>query len=504
MNLNDFVVLPNNKAKSVKLNARNLQELQMGTVTLANESKDVEEKLRQLKDSMSKEKEERGQSGRFRWTSGQCGSLSSNSPTNSSMKNKENKLQKLSAGKMKIRVLKDETPTVPHLPPPHLPTSGLQRKIKLNGTICGQCEIKTAGLMCSECAENYCIGCFARFHQKGALKLHRMIPIQTDLQTHVSTRDVVSCFQRQINRSSHPGTFTSPNPSPNAKQNSNHIITSNAITKEGGDENPEKGMEAWDKHMKLHLDGCQVLVVNHGEEKTVVGRTEDGNKGYPSPLLSGEYNEEESARSFQEALRQWRGEKSDGGGGKETMTNAMLIPVQPVSVSAMATQADLPPDREAEGQRRGGRDDRLPVKMEFKENNLIHMDRLRLKKHRRTPTETYHPPVACGTDLKSQPNINTEEETASSLTAEEEDFRRYYATLFTAPVSRGRTEPQITTPESCLVIEVLDETCNDTKGICAAEKRTDDSKEIPSVQPILGKEEHWIPKQPSTIVGPQE
>uniref|UniRef100_A0A3Q1FML4 Uncharacterized LOC110955998 n=1 Tax=Acanthochromis polyacanthus TaxID=80966 RepID=A0A3Q1FML4_9TELE len=341
--------------------------------------------------------------------------------------------------------------------------------------------------MCSECAENYCIGCFARFHQKGALKLHRMIPIQTDLQTHVSTRDVVSCFQRQINRSSHPGTFTSPNPSPNAKQNSNHIITSNAITKEGGDENPEKGMEAWDKHMKLHLDGCQVLVVNHGEEKTVVGRTEDGNKGYPSPLLSGEYNEEESARSFQEALRQWRGEKSDGGGGKETMTNAMLIPVQPVSVSAMATQADLPPDREAEGQRRGGRDDRLPVEMEFKENNLIHMDRLRLKKHRRTPTETYHPPVACGTDLKSQPNINTEEETASSLTAEEEDFRRYYATLFTAPVSRGRTEPQITTPESCLVIEVLDETCNDTKGICAAEKRTDDSKEIPSVQPIFRK-----------------
>ncbi|CAB1440278.1 unnamed protein product, partial [Pleuronectes platessa] len=60
MNLNDFVVLHNSKAKSVKLNARNLQELQMETVTLSLESKDMEEKLQQLKQSMSKEKEERG------------------------------------------------------------------------------------------------------------------------------------------------------------------------------------------------------------------------------------------------------------------------------------------------------------------------------------------------------------------------------------------------------------------------------------------------------------
>ncbi|XP_008283748.1 zinc finger B-box domain-containing protein 1 [Stegastes partitus] len=487
MNLNDFVVLPNNKAKSVKLNARNLQKLQMETVTLSNESKEMEEKLRQLKDSMSKEKEERGQSRRFRWMSGQCGSLSSNSPTNSSMKNMENKLQKLSAGKLKIRVLKDEPPTASPLSPPplQLSTSGLRRKNRLKGTICGQCEVKTAGLMCAECTENYCIGCFAKFHQKGALKLHSMIPIQTDLQTHVNTRDVVNCFQRQINPSSHPGTFTSPNPSPSATLNSNHIITSNAITRGGRDESPEKGTEVGDKHMKLHRDCSQVLVVNHGEEKTMVGRFEDDNKGFPSPLLIGEYNEEESASSFQEALRQWRGEKSDGG-EEEPRTNVLWIPVRPVSVSAMATQADLPPDREAEGQRKEGREERLPVKVEFKENSLTHLDRLRLKKHRRTPTETY-PLVTFGTDLKSQPTTNTEEETANNLTAEEEDFRRYYATLFTAPVSRGRTEPQITTPESCLVIQVLDETCRDMKEICAAEQKTDNNRGVPSVRQISGK-----------------
>uniref|UniRef100_A0A3B4ZN67 B box-type domain-containing protein n=1 Tax=Stegastes partitus TaxID=144197 RepID=A0A3B4ZN67_9TELE len=167
-------------------------------------------------------------------------------------------------------------------PPLQLSTSGLRRKNRLKGTICGQCEVKTAGLMCAECTENYCIGCFAKFHQKGALKLHSMIPIQVS---------IVACASSLS-----------------------------------------------------HL--CVCLSVYD-------------NKGFPSPLLIGEYNEEESASSFQEALRQWRGEKT------------------------MATQADLPPDREAEGQRKEGREERLPVKVEFKENSLTHLDRLRLKKHRR-------------------------------------------------------------------------------------------------------------------------
>lgn len=41
--------------------------------------------------------------------------------------------------------------------------------------------------------------------------------------------------------------------------------------------------------------------------------------------------------------------------------------------------------------------------------------------------------------------------------AEEEDFRHYCASLFAVPVSMGGPEPQVTTPESCLHIEVLDE-----------------------------------------------
>uniref|UniRef100_A0A3P8TRW3 B box-type domain-containing protein n=1 Tax=Amphiprion percula TaxID=161767 RepID=A0A3P8TRW3_AMPPE len=188
-----------------------------------------------------------------------------------------------------------------------LPTSGLQRKIRLKGTICGQCEIKTAGLMCAECTENYCIGCFARFHQKGALKLHRMIPIQVSIVTWASSLSYL-CVCRSVCLS------------PILSIISFWIPFSFCFT---------------------HSFFC----ISYD------------NKGFPSPLLSGEYNEEESARSFQEALRQWRGEKSDGsGGGEGTMTNAMCIPVKLGKL--------------------------LPVKVEFKENNLIHMDRLRLKKHR--------------------------------------------------------------------------------------------------------------------------
>ncbi|XP_032365349.1 mucin-12 isoform X2 [Etheostoma spectabile] len=472
MNLNDFVVLPNNKAKSIKLNARNLQELHLETVTLAQESKEMEDKLQQLKESMSKEKEERGHCGGFRWKSGQCGSLNSIALTNGAKKNKENRFQKLSAGKVKIRVLKDEPLSAPPQPPPPPPPDSslwTTRKNRLRGTYCGQCEVKTAGLMCAECTEDYCVGCFTKFHQKGALKLHRMIPIQKDLQTHVSTRDVVSCFQKQINPSSYPRTFINPNPSPN----------SYAIARRG-DQSPEKGTEAVAKPMQLHPNLSQVLAVNHRDEENVemIEESQD-ERGFPTSLFRGEYNEEESARSFQEAVKQWRGEKCD----EPTSEDAMWTPIRPVSV--MATQADLAPDRGDEGRGRAGGEGRVPVRVEFTENSLTYMDRLLLKKHRRTPIETSRPSLSFSTDLKSLPSTNTGENTASSLTAQEEDFRRYCASLFAVPVSRGRTEPQITSPEPCLVIEVLDDT--DTDGFFVAEQRTDNNRKVPSVQQVLSK-----------------
>ncbi|XP_062241274.1 mucin-2 [Platichthys flesus] len=471
MNLNDFVVLHNSKAKSVKLNARNLQELQMETVTLSLESKDMEEKLQQLKQSMSKEKEERGHSGGFRWSSGQCGS------SNSAKKFKENRLQKLSAGKMRIRMLKNEPLTVQPQPPP-LPRT--IRKNRLTGTICGQCEVKTAGLSCVECTEHYCIGCFARFHQKGALKLHRMIPIQAELQTRVSTRDVVDYY---------PSTFTSPDPC--SKPGTSHTPTSNASTRQ---DEQSPGREAVTIPMQAHHETSQVLVVNYTEEKQFEsGMKRDDERGFPSSLLRGEYNEVESARSFQEAVRQWRGQTSDGA-GEPIRKEAMWIPDRPVSVSATATQADLSPDREAEGQGRGGGPGRVLLRVEFSDNSLTYMDRLLLKKQRRTPVEMYDPLPAL--DLK--PRANTEEE--SSLTAQEEDFRCYCASLFAVPVSRGETRAQITAPEPCLVIEVLDE----TEGIMnevSAEQRTSNKSKDYLFEQVSNKGSTLVPQTAVTGAG---
>ncbi|KAM6987462.1 uncharacterized protein LKV04_010306 [Tautogolabrus adspersus] len=496
MNLNDFVVLPNKNAKSVKLNARNLQDLQMETETLTQESKEMEEKLQQLKERMSKEKEERGNSGGFRWKSGKCGPLMNNAQTDRATKNKANKLQKLSEGKLKIRVLKDEPLTVHPKPPPHppAPTTGLQTKTKsrLRGKRCGQCEVKTAGLMCAECTEDYCIGCFTKFHQKGALKLHRIIPIQTDLQTHVSTRDVVSCFQKQLNPNSCPDTSTSPKPSPKSKPSPDHTSMSKALTIQE-DQRPGKETEAEAKPMRLHHDNSQVLHVSHEEKKEEMMEERpksDHERGFTTSLLRGEYNEEESARSFQDALRQWRGEKIDVAG--ETMSEeAMWTPVRPVSVSAMATQTDLASDKGTKGR---GKEDRVPFRVEFTENSLTYMDRLLLKKHRRTPTEARSPSLAFETDLKSQPNPDTEEETASSLTAEEEDFRHYFASLFAVPHSRGRTDPQTTTPESCLIIEVLDERDRDMDGVFIPEQRRDNKRKFPPGQQVFSNGRATVPQ----------
>ncbi|XP_025754293.1 uncharacterized protein zbbx isoform X1 [Oreochromis niloticus] len=122
------------------------------------------------------------------------------------------------------------------------------------------------------------------------------------------------------------------------------------------------------------------------------------------------------------------------------------------------------------------------------------MDRLLLKKHRRTPVEIYPSSQAVSTDQKFLPATTAEEETPSNISAEEEDFRHYCASLFAVPVSMGGPEPQVTTPESCLRIEVLDETSRDRRGISAAEKKADNRTEVPTFQWISQKGNSVVPK----------
>ncbi|MED6270051.1 hypothetical protein CHARACLAT_005931 [Characodon lateralis] len=285
---------------------------------------------------------------------------------------------------------------------------------------------------------------------------------KTDTQAHVISQNI-SCFQRQINPGSFPGTY---NPDSSTSPDPNHTITSYTITRRV-DESLENGTKVKEKQMKIPHNCSQVLVVKHGEEKTV-GAIE----GDKSELanFTGLYSEEESARSFQEALIQWRQERIDG--KRKLVTTD--VPWRPALVSATSTQTDLPPDRESEGQNREGAEQKLTVKLEFTENSLTYMDRLLLKKHRRTPVES-PPSLAFGMDIKSLPTTDTEEDMVSSLTAEEEDFQQYWSSLFNVPVSKDRNEPQVSTSGLCLNIEVLDEICRDIKKVSFSEQELDNN-----------------------------
>ncbi|XP_015233752.1 PREDICTED: zinc finger B-box domain-containing protein 1 [Cyprinodon variegatus] len=168
-----------------------------------------------------------------------------------------------------------------------------------------------------------------------------------------------------------------------------------------------------EKQMKNSHEYSQVLVVTHGKEKAA-GLIKDDNSELANSSFTGQYNEEESARSFQAAVMQWRKERRDGT-RKLVTTDVLWTPFKPALVSATSTQTDLPSDKEAEGQKREGAEGKLIVKLEFSENSLTHMERLLLKKHRRTPFESPRS-QDFGMDLKPLPSIDTEEEMASNLT----------------------------------------------------------------------------------------
>ncbi|KAI2653351.1 Zinc finger B-box domain-containing protein 1 [Labeo rohita] len=310
--------------------------------------------------------------------------------------NKENSPHRLSPGKMKIRVLKDEpVPAVQKqvIAEPAAKVYGTNRKLNLRGKVCGQCEVQLAGLMCAECGEDYCVGCFVRFHQKGALKRHHMVPVQVrrcsdnlhpshtnthtptrahssarrkppdsvfllrkrrtlvtisgqsahsnptlithtcsqaELQTPVSTRDVLGRLQQQV----------SCEESQHAQGASHKSADETEAT--------EKGSAAGNLQLMSDnkIQHTQVLFVNDGVdvEDEEAGEEED------SSLLRGGFDEEESARSFQEALKEWR-ERGQ----------------RPVSV--METQTE--------------KGSQQIIYVEFKEDTLSYMEKLLLKKHRR-------------------------------------------------------------------------------------------------------------------------
>uniref|UniRef100_A0A672RVU6 B box-type domain-containing protein n=1 Tax=Sinocyclocheilus grahami TaxID=75366 RepID=A0A672RVU6_SINGR len=299
---------------------RNLQELRMETVQLDQHAKEMESRLEELRQRMNQEKEERD---RCQWRT----------------------FIKVPSyvGKIMCRVLNCVCVCITAaeqkqvIAEPAAKVHGTNRKLNLRGKVCGQCEVQLAGLMCAECGEDYCVGCFVKFHQKGALKRHRMVPVQAELQTPVSTRDVLGRLQQQVSSEENQHTRGASHKSADESE---------ATEKRSAPRN----LQPMSDNQMHHT---QVLFVNDGVDV----EDEEAAEEEDSSLLRGGFDEEESARSFQEALKEWR-ERGQ----------------RPVSV--METQTE--------------KGSQQLIHVEFKEDTLSYMEKLLLKKHCRLALDTSH------------------------------------------------------------------------------------------------------------------
>ncbi|XP_069929300.1 zinc finger B-box domain-containing protein 1 isoform X2 [Oryctolagus cuniculus] len=329
MNTKDFVVLPWGKpGNSIKLKYKNAQELRMEKVRLEMENEEMEKKLQKFRSARSKEKEEIGSSG-YHWKSGKVGKLSNQS--HMMLQNKGNSI-KLSAGNVRLKLLKEQIQESEKKPFNYkMANSSRSEKPKIKGKVCGQCEDKAALLVCLECGEDYCSGCFAKIHQKGALKLHRTTLLQAKSEILPSVLDVAHQFIKEAN--------------PDEPKAENTTKESNKTQNK-----PQPVLQG-------NSSGVDIAITKKVECKNPRERL----------LCEGSFNEEASAQSFQEVLGQWR-----AGNHEDEKQNLHAEKLD--SLGACEVQTNLKIWRE-------------PLNIEFKEDSLSYMEKLWLKKHRRTPQE---------------------------------------------------------------------------------------------------------------------
>ncbi|XP_074448615.1 zinc finger B-box domain-containing protein 1 isoform X1 [Larus michahellis] len=156
-------------------------------------------------------------------------------------------------------------------------------------------------------------------------------------------------------------------------------------------------------------------------------------------LLNGTFNEEESAKSFQEALLQWRKGNRDH---REQLHSSEVLSE---SVGICEVQTDLTVMKE-------------PVQIEFKNDGLSYMEKLLLKKYRRTPVDQIS--GSCIKDSRPAQTLSVhqavtggDDEDVNDLTVEE--VRRYWTSVFREEVPNTIAESS----ETFLKIEFLDDSC---------------------------------------------
>ncbi|XP_071422612.1 zinc finger B-box domain-containing protein 1 [Pithys albifrons albifrons] len=161
-------------------------------------------------------------------------------------------------------------------------------------------------------------------------------------------------------------------------------------------------------------------------------------------LLNGAYNEEESAQAFQEALLQWR----KGSSAHREHLPASEVPAESVGICEVQTSVTVLEE---------------PIHVEFKQDGLSYMEKLLLKKYRRTPVDQISD--RCMEDLKpvqtlsvhqavtggGEGNDDDDDDDMDDLSVEE--MKRFWASLFRVEESNTSESAE---SESSLKIEFLD------------------------------------------------
>ncbi|XP_032049340.1 zinc finger B-box domain-containing protein 1 [Aythya fuligula] len=303
---------------------------------------------------------------------------------------------KVSSGKVKLQILKEQMKEPVKEPFKHeMSNSVAHEKSEVKELACGQCETKSALL--------------------------------TEANMHFGKLKVVHHFTNEVNLNESKINHEEK------KVNCKHQVTSNRFSS-----------------LPVSVSSAEELF----SESAWTG-LDDQDKGL---LLNGTFNEEESAKSFQEALIQWRKGSCDH--RKEQHAGKVLSE----SVGICEVQTNLTSVKER-------------FQIQFKEGGLSYMEKLLLKKYRRAAvdeisgscikdlrpmqTQTVPHQAAIGGSEKG----DDDDDDVNDLTVEE--VKRYWTSVFREPVPKTVPETVPESAEPTLKIEFLDDSyCTDLEESC--------------------------------------
>ncbi|CAI9742221.1 finger B-box domain-containing 1-like isoform X2 [Octopus vulgaris] len=330
----------------------------MGAGFIADvETRNMEERLNVMKTAIERDKEERKKRGGLYWTSGQKGKLNKyadkilTAPNYKMMKN--------------LRLLTDEKVELPE----RYPSGNLSQKLSnitnwtgsrketsssKHGKQCGQCEVNKADFCCLQCTEVYCSSCFASYHKKGALRKHRSISLDISNVTRPKSR----YLDRE--RTLHSAR-TQQEQQQQQQQHQKQLL--------------QLQQQRQQQQQQRHQQQQQ-----QQQEKSVIPVTSSNASGTTeneTSLLNGEFHEEESAASFQQALQRWR---SAGQSGKRS-SPSLTSPAENASEKPCMKNEGVQIDMKNKNQYQ-----QLVSLCTTSNTNLTYAERIMLKQHRqKTP-----------------------------------------------------------------------------------------------------------------------